>query len=207
MRMPMRTMRLSRKLLVLSVSFVSSTAYAQTPPVPEPAPAPASAPMPAAGPTAAPQAGAPAPAPMATPAPAPAVAPAAPLEPPAKPLHSWFLRPPVAFSVGEGDQKWTAQILGFAELDMITDSTRSFLESIGQGGVARNTNRNAATGAITSNQAGQNGRTQFTARNSRLGVKMTAPTIEGIKPSALVEMDFTGNQPAATANATANSTG
>ena len=167
----MRTMRWSYKLLVLSASFVSSTAYAQTAPSAR-EPARAAAP-----------------------------------EPPAKPVHSWFWRPPLAFSVGEGDQKWTAQILGFAELDMITDSTRSFLESIGQGSVARNTNRNAMTGAITPNQAGQNGRTQFSARNSRLGVRVIAPTIDGIKPSALVEMDFMGNQPAATANATANSTG
>jgi hypothetical protein len=172
--------------LVVSALFVPSVAYAQTPPPAEPAPAPAA---PAA----------PAPAPAAEPTPAP--------EPP-KPAHSWFWRPPISFSVGEGDQKWTAQFQGFAELDSITDSTRGFTESLGQGGIPRNTSAPAAmTNAVTSNVPGQNGRTQFTARNSRLGLKLTAPTVDGIKPSALIEMDFFGNQPAATANATSNSPG
>src|SRR5579871_5810829 len=97
----MRTKRLTRSLLVLSALSVPSVAYAQTPPPAEPAPAPAAAPA-------------------AAPEPAP--------EPP-KPAHSWFWRPPLSFSVGEGDQKWTTQFQGFAELDSITDSTRGFTES------------------------------------------------------------------------------
>jgi hypothetical protein len=131
-----------------------------------------------------------APAPAAEPAP-PAAAPAEPAAA-APPAHSWFWRPPLEFKVGEGDQKWTTQLYGFAELDMITDSTRSFNESEGQGAVVRNTVFE-----------GQNGRTQFTARNSRLGIKLSAPTIDGIKATGLIEMDFFGNQPASAPNATA----
>src|SRR5258708_5486525 len=124
MRMPMRTMRMSRKLLVLSALFVPSVAYAQTPPPPPPAEAPA--PPPAA---------------------------AEPAPEPAKPAHSWFWRPALEYTVGSGDMKWVTQIYGFAELDVINDSTRAYNESEGPAAIPRND----AFG-------GKNGRTQFSAR-------------------------------------------
>ena len=45
-----------------------------------------------------------------------------------------------------------------------------------------------------------NGQTLFGARNSRIGFKLNAPETEGIKTSAVLEMDFLGNQPTSTAS-------
>ena len=39
------------------------------------------------------------------------------------------------------------------------------------------------------------GRTQFGARNSRLGFKLKGPDTDTIKTSGVVEADFLGNQP------------
>jgi hypothetical protein len=76
--------------------------------------------------------------------------------------------------------EWKATIYGFVEFDAIHDTTRSFdAEAEGNGVIAR-----------TDAYAYHNQRTQFTARNSRLGVKVEAPRFEGIKPSAALEVDF-----------------
>jgi len=79
----------------------------------------------------------------------------------------------------------TASIYGFVELDAMHDSTQSFSEAVVNNTIAR-----------PSTLAGDNPRTQITARNSRLGLKLTAPDAGCIKTSGLVEVDFFGNAPA-----------
>lgn len=79
---------------------------------------------------------------------------------------------------------WSATIYGFAELDIMTDSSQSYVEGSLNNTLAR-----------PNTIAGDNPRTQFTARNSRLGFKVGAPEWNGIKTSAVIEMDFFGEQP------------
>ena len=98
---------------------------------------------------------------------------------------SWFTRAPLAVSVGEGKERWQLTVYGFVEADVINDSTRSYGDSIGSAIVARD-----------EVYEGQQGRTQFSIRNTRLGFAMRSPTIGGVKPSAILEADFFGNQPA-----------
>jgi hypothetical protein len=165
-------------LLILASIVAASTADAQT------ASAPASS---------APPPDAPATTEAARPVPAPTGGEASPLEPPSPPPRnapaevpppSWFTRPPLTVSVGEGAQKWQATIYGFVEADVMNDSTRSYPDSIGSSLVARN-----------ETYEGQVGRTQFSIRNSRLGFALQSPTVGGVRPSALLEGDFFGNQP------------
>jgi hypothetical protein len=78
---------------------------------------------------------------------------------------------------------WSASIYGFSELDVMTDSTQSFSENVGNQNIAR-----------PNTVAGDNPRTQFTARNSRLGFKIGAPEWDSIKASAVIEMDFFGGE-------------
>jgi hypothetical protein len=81
---------------------------------------------------------------------------------------------------------WTAAIYGFAELDIMSDSSQSFVEGSLNNTLAR-----------PNTVAGDNPRVQFTARNSRLGFKIGAPEWNSIKTSAVVEMDFFGEESAA----------
>jgi len=94
----------------------------------------------------------------------------------------WFERAPLALSVGEGTKKWTLTFYGFVEADYITDSTRSYGEQIGSSLVAR-----------SDTYQGRVGRSQFTMRNTRLGLKFDAPEIGGVKSSAVIEGDFYGH--------------
>ena len=82
--------------------------------------------------------------------------------------------------------KWGTEFYGFVELDSIYDSTQSFADLQGNGSVAR-------PGAYGAGNAHH--RVQFTPRNSRLGFRFSAPEWNGIRASALAEMDFFGNQP------------
>jgi hypothetical protein len=79
--------------------------------------------------------------------------------------------------------KWSATLYGFAEFDIMRDSTQTFGDSPGNGAIAR-------PGLVYNN-----GRTQTTARNSRLGVRLSAPEFHHMKSSGNLEMDFMGNQP------------
>jgi hypothetical protein len=169
--------------LALAVAFAASPAHAQDPAEPaEPgAPAP-SAPPAASAPPATPEA-----------VPAKPTAPAAgastettPIAAVAKaevqnPAPSWFERAPLTVSVGEGDQRWNLTFYGFVEADYIVDSTRSYSDSIGSSLVARD-----------DTYEGKVGRSQFTMRNTRLGLKFGSPMIGGVKPSAVLEGDFFG---------------
>jgi hypothetical protein len=80
--------------------------------------------------------------------------------------------------------KFAATFYGFVEFDSIYDSTQSFNDLAGNGGIAR-------SGSF----AGDYGRLIFGARNSRLGFKLKGPETSTIKSSAIAEMDFLGNQP------------
>jgi hypothetical protein len=106
------------------------------------------------------------------------------------PAASWFARAPLSVTVGEGSQRWRMTVYGFIEADVINDSTRSYSDSIGNSLVARN-----------ETYEGRVGRTQFSIRNTRLGFQFESPTIGGIRPSAILEADFFGNQPSSTSEA------
>ena len=82
-----------------------------------------------------------------------------------------------------GANGWTASLYGFLELDAMSDSTQSFSENVGNQSIAR-----------PNTVAGDNPRTQFSARNSRLGFKLTAPEWQSVRASAVIEMDFFGAQ-------------
>ena len=127
-----------------------------------------------------------APVPVEVPSPPPAppnAAPAAPIPHETTLPESWFFRPPLALVVGEANKQFKLTIFGFAEADYIYDTTRSYSDAIGSSIVARNDTYD-----------GQNSRSQFSMRNSRLGFAFESPTIGSIKPSAVLEADFFGHQ-------------
>jgi hypothetical protein len=103
---------------------------------------------------------------------------------PANPVNPWFIRPGFDVTAGKGDAPWVLTIYGFAEFDAMTDSTRSFADSI-------NSNVLAHSGT----QAAADGRTQVTVRNTRFGVKGSVPEIGGVKTSGVIEADFFGYDP------------
>ena len=82
-------------------------------------------------------------------------------------------------------QTWSLAFFGFVEADYITDSTRSYNDSIGPALVARSDTYN-----------GQAGRTQFSVRNTRIGLALSSPAIGSTRASALIEGDFFGSQTA-----------
>lgn len=75
--------------------------------------------------------------------------------------------------------KWSTTLYGFAEGDYIVDSTQSFQDIPGAPLVAK---QNTFTGS--------NPRTQFSVRNSRVGLRFASPEYHGIRASALFESDF-----------------
>ena len=93
---------------------------------------------------------------------------------------------------------------GFAELDIIHDSTRGFNESLGNGIIPRRELLAPGStlmpqlnpdGSLAPNPAGVNGRLTESARNTRFGLKVDAPAVANVKSSILIEVDFFGNQP------------
>ncbi|HEY4016383.1 MAG TPA: porin [Polyangiaceae bacterium] len=102
---------------------------------------------------------------------------------PANPVNPWFVRPSFDVTAGK-DAQWKLTIYGFAEFDAMTDSTRSFTDSI---------NSNILAHAGT--QAASDGRTQVTIRNTRFGVKGSVPEIGGVKTSGVFEGDLFGYDP------------
>jgi hypothetical protein len=81
--------------------------------------------------------------------------------------------------------KFQVNLYGFVEADFIHDTTQNFLDAVSMGAMKPG-----------GTEIGDNGRTQFGARNSRLGVNVAAPEWNGMKATAQLEMDFLGNQPA-----------
>ena len=98
-------------------------------------------------------------------------------------VNPWFVRPPFVLKAG-ADSDWKLTFYGFAEVDAMRDSTRSFNDGL---------NNNVIAHILT--QAGRNPRLQATIRNSRLGFKAEAPAFYGIRSSGLLEFDLFGNQP------------
>jgi hypothetical protein len=93
---------------------------------------------------------------------------------------------------GSAPRGITAELYGFVEFDMMHDSTQSFTEA--------STNNTMARPATL---AGDNPRTQFTARDTRVGLNLSAPAFGSVRTSAVVEVDFFGNQ---ASNATEDAT-
>ncbi|HZJ65968.1 MAG TPA: hypothetical protein VFD36_20815 [Kofleriaceae bacterium] len=158
------------------VLLLAAPAAAQTPPAPAPvaeqaSPAPGGTPAPSTEPT----------------APPPPAVPAGTGQPPPPPVPAESAKAGAAPSPGQIISKWSATIYGFAEVDIMRDSTQSFTDSPGNGLVVRHDGN-----ALTYN----NGRTQTTARNSRFGVRLAAPEFNHMKGSGNIELDFMGNQPA-----------
>jgi hypothetical protein len=113
----------------------------------------------------------------------PAVAAAAPPAPPAQSLDGAPLP--------SNGLNWKTTFYGFAEFDAFRDTTQSYVDASSNSTIAR-----------PNTVPGDNPRTQFTPRNSRIGIKLEAPPYEGFRASAQVEMDFYGNQaPTATESA------
>jgi len=79
--------------------------------------------------------------------------------------------------------KFATTIYGFVEADFIHDSTQSYNEQSQNSVVARN-----------ESFGGNNGRTQFSDRNSRLGFRIKAPEFAKMMVSGQLEMDFFSNQ-------------
>lgn len=110
---------------------------------------------------------------------------------------SWFDRSPWRFAIGKGDDAWALTFYGFIQADFIYDTTRSYSDFMGNSLVARD-----------DTYAGTTGRTTFSIRNTRLGLRLEAPSFGGFKPSAVMEADFFGVEPPnANENATFSSPG
>ena len=99
------------------------------------------------------------------------------------PVNPWFVRPPLVVTPGAGSA-WKLTIYGFAEADMMRDSTRSFNDGLNNGVIAHQ-----------QTQAYDNPRLQFSIRNSRLGFKAETPSFGGIRSTGVLEFDLFGNQP------------
>jgi hypothetical protein len=100
------------------------------------------------------------------------------------PSGSWFDRPALTLTIPQGSQSWSITFYGFVEADFISDSTRSYNDAIG-----------SALVAPSYTYAGTVGRSQFSMRNTRLGFTFQSPQLGNLRPSALIEGDFFGNQP------------
>lgn len=79
---------------------------------------------------------------------------------------------------------WTVGIYGFAALNVMHDSTQSYTTAAGNVGLQR-------IGTFR----GNNNQIQFTARDSRFGLKIGAPATSWVKASATLEADFGSVQP------------
>lgn len=79
--------------------------------------------------------------------------------------------------------KFSATFYGFVEADNIFDSTQSFNESAG-----------GALVAHRGTYANLHARYDMSLRNSRLGFRLRAPEWHRVRASAMLEMDFLGNQ-------------
>lgn len=100
--------------------------------------------------------------------------------------------------------KWSTTIYGFAETDLINDSTQSFNDVAGNALVLRPNGIPyvPAAGVAPPPQntyPANHGRTQMSVRNSRLGLQLRAPETHHVRVSGMVETDFLGYEPAPSA--------
>ncbi|MGZ3773410.1 MAG: hypothetical protein ACXVCY_02940 [Pseudobdellovibrionaceae bacterium] len=89
---------------------------------------------------------------------------------------------------------WKVTLNGFVDSDFSHDSTRSLGEIIGNSSVARPGTFN-----------GDNGRTQFSGRNSRIGFTVSMPENDGWKTKGVLEYDLFGYDPVPSVSGTKNS--
>ncbi|HET9626611.1 MAG TPA: hypothetical protein VFP84_34850 [Kofleriaceae bacterium] len=165
---------------VLSLAAFAPAARAQSAPDPQPsADATAHPPADTAQPSSEPAVASPG-APSDTPP--PASSPANPNPPPAglpapTPAEAKVPQPAVT-------AKWDMSLYGFIELDSAYDSVQGFNDLAGNAAIAR-------PGSF----AGNNDQFTMSARNTRIGYRVSAPTYHDMKASAQLELDFFGNQP------------
>jgi hypothetical protein len=192
----MKSAPVRNSVVALAISCIGRLAIAQTPAAP--APAPEAAPPPAPPPPAE----APPPPP---PAPPIMVAPEPPPPPPAPPSAPITLTPlahtpPPSSPLTNVMSKFSATVYGFVEADGIYDSTQTFNDLAGNAVILHTPAPTTATPNPTAVYGAENGRTTFSARNSRFGVKLKGPETDTIKTSGIFECDFLGNQPLASPN-------
>ena len=84
------------------------------------------------------------------------------------------------------DSDWKVQMYGFIEQDVFKDSTRGYTELIGN---------SAGPKPTLASYTANNGRLQYSNRNSRLGFVLTAPEQNGWKATGRYEFDFLGYTP------------
>jgi hypothetical protein len=157
-----------KRLLFSFLSIAAFTAVVRAQPAPTPAePAP-----PADQPT-------PPPGEPVTPPPPP------PAEPKPEPKPVPKAEPPPAVQ-----SKWTTTFYGFVEGDLLFDTVQGPTEGLGNGALPR-----PAMGATPSAYTAAHNQFTTTARNSRIGFRITAPAMGDVKVSGQVEADFNGNQP------------
>jgi hypothetical protein len=110
-------------------------------------------------------------------------------------VFTFFTAHPARAEITLYDQNsWQVKFGGFVELDTFYDTTRSFTEVVGAAPVARK-------GTLD----GENGRTQFSIRNTRLSVNVIAPEVSGWKSNGYIETDFLGYDPSVNSSGTSNS--
>ena len=182
---PSRASVLAGALLLVAATGPAARARQESPPADAPsggADAPAEAPAPdSAGADI--QIEAPAPPPDAPAPPAADAAPVAPA-PPVPPAPAGAAPVAVAPARVVVTAKYAAEIYGFVEFDTILDSTQALNETPGNSVLSR-------TGSF----AGGHSRLTYTGRNSRIGLKLKGPESDLLRTSAILEMDFLGNQP------------
>jgi len=115
---------------------------------------------------------------------APIVTPAPPQEPPPPVAKQPVGLAPLENGPAPVKGKWSPILYGFLAFDMAHDSTQSF--STGSPGYLLI----AKPGTF----AGDHGRSLFDARGSRFGFRLSAPEMDGMKATAVIEADFVGNQ-------------
>lgn len=91
--------------------------------------------------------------------------------------------------------RWALTLYGFAETDMIYDSTQALTEVPGNAKIP-----------LDSKYAGAHGRFQMSLRNSRFGVRVKVPEWNHVRTSGMLETDFYGAQPAIDAGTGAGET-
>jgi len=111
--------------------------------------------------------------------------------------------------------KWATTLYGFLEGDTIYDSTQSFTDVAGNAQVLRPSGSTAPLAPTisglpsgtaqpvqpTQGYLGNHGQMLFSVRNSRLGLLLHAPGTAMVQTSAMLEMDFLGNQPSSISQA------
>jgi hypothetical protein len=99
--------------------------------------------------------------------------------------------------------RWQMSVYGFLEFDGTYDTTQSFSDSPGNTPILRSDGSRPAYLPLGTDElkgvmyGATHGRAQATARNTRIGFKMSPPDIFGTKVTGVLELDLFGNQPSA----------